>query len=130
MANPSPAFSPELYIPPQTRDISFYEKAFNAIIKRTFINEDGSIHVAECCLGDTYFFLHESNHLKKTISPAEAKLTTVTVAIFVEDVDACIQQAVKAGAKLISPAQDYEYGYRQGILQDPFGHQWLIHKRI
>jgi uncharacterized glyoxalase superfamily protein PhnB len=26
--------------------------------------------------------------------------------------------------------QDYDYGYRQGVIADPFGHQWLFEKRI
>jgi len=30
----------------------------------------------------------------------------------------------------ISPAKDYEYGYRQGEIKDPFGHHWLIEKEI
>jgi uncharacterized glyoxalase superfamily protein PhnB len=31
---------------------------------------------------------------------------------------------------LLIPAQDYDYGYRQGVLQDPYGHQWLIQMNI
>ena len=27
------------------------------------------------------------------------------------------------------PMQDYDYGYRQGTLADPFGHLWLIQRR-
>jgi uncharacterized glyoxalase superfamily protein PhnB len=38
--------------------------------------------------------------------------------------------AVAAGGKEISPVKDYEYGYRQGTIQDPFGHHWLLEKRI
>ena len=39
-------------------------------------------------------------------------------------------QALAAGAIEISPVTDYDYGYRQGELQDPFGHHWLIEKVI
>ena len=49
---------------------------------------------------------------------------------FVEDVDAVIQKALSFGAKLLSPAQDYDYGYRQGDFRDPFGHKWVIQKII
>jgi PhnB protein len=31
---------------------------------------------------------------------------------------------------VISPLQTFEYGYRQGVVADPFGHQWLIQKRV
>jgi len=30
------------------------------------------------------------------------------------------------GARLIFPIADQPYGYRQGRIEDPFGHQWLI----
>ena len=48
----------------------------------------------------------------------------------VNDVDAVIAQAQAAGAKEISPAQDYDYGFRQGDIIDPFGHHWTIQKMI
>ena len=38
--------------------------------------------------------------------------------------------AIAAGAKEISPARDYDYGYRRGDLLDPLGHQWQIEEVI
>ena len=29
---------------------------------------------------------------------------------------------------VLSPVIDYEYGYRQGEIKDPFGHHWIIEK--
>jgi uncharacterized glyoxalase superfamily protein PhnB len=29
-----------------------------------------------------------------------------------------------------SPVQDDDYGYRQRIVRDPEGHEWLIQKKI
>jgi len=46
------------------------------------------------------------------------------------DVHAVFNKAIAAGATVISPVEDYDYGYRQGTLQDPFGHQWIIQCRI
>ena len=42
------------------------------------------------------------------------------------DVDAFMARAMAAGARVTSPAQDYDYGYRQGEVIDPLGHRWLI----
>jgi len=50
--------------------------------------------------------------------------------LFVSDVDAVMNRAIKAGAIEISAAKDYEYNYRQGEIEDPFGHRWLIEKKI
>ena len=46
------------------------------------------------------------------------------------DVDEVMEKAIKAGATEISPAKDYDYGYRQGNIQDIFGHQWMIQSKI
>jgi PhnB protein len=39
-------------------------------------------------------------------------------------------RAIVTGAKETSPAQDYDYGYRQGEIKDPFGYIWLIKMKI
>ena len=124
------AFAPELYIPAGITDIGFYTKAFGAAELRRFINDDGSIHVAELSINGNLFHLHEESVAKARVSPAAVKGTTVLIGLFVTDVDAVINSAIAAGATLISPAQDYEYGYRQGEIQDPFGHYWQIEKII
>jgi len=54
----------------------------------------------------------------------------ITLGLMTTDVHGMFNNAITAGAKVISPVTDYEYGYRQGTLQDPFGHQWTIQCRI
>lgn len=46
--------------------------------------------------------------------------------IYVEDVDAAFDRAVKAGAKVEMPVSDMFWGDRYGKLVDPFGHKWSI----
>jgi PhnB protein len=48
----------------------------------------------------------------------------------VEDADTVMNKAIEAGAVVLSPAQNYDYGYRQGEIKDPFGHVWMIEMRI
>lgn len=45
---------------------------------------------------------------------------------YVTDVDAAVSRAVAAGAKVIRPVEDIVTGDRIAMLQDPFGHQWLL----
>jgi PhnB protein len=45
-------------------------------------------------------------------------------------VDKVMEKGIRAGATEISPAKDYEYGYRQGMFKDPFGHYWQIQKKL
>ena len=43
-----------------------------------------------------------------------------------DDADATIEQAVRAGARLVRPPQDQFYGERSGTVRDPFGYDWMI----
>jgi PhnB protein len=130
LENNSTFFAPQLYIKNGIRDISFYIKAFGAIELRRFSNDDGSIHVSELSINGNVFHLHEIGSKTTFFSPDKYQGTTVLIGLFVPDVDAVIDSAVAAGATIISPAQDYDYGYRQGEIKDPFGHFWLIEKKI
>lgn len=127
--NTFPFFAPQLLIPNGIKDISFYKKAFGATENLCFYNEDGSIHVAELSIEGTIFHLHEVTK-PYFFSPDKHKGTTCIIGLFVSDVDAVMRNAIKAGATEISATTDYEYGYRQGEIKDPFGHHWLIEKKI
>jgi len=74
--------------------------------------------------------LHEEAPGRGSISPERYDATTTTIGIFVDDVDTLINHALSAGATLISTAMDYDYGYRQGMIKDPFGHKWLIQSKL
>ena len=123
-------FAPQLYIENGITDISFYEKAFGAEELRRFTNDDGSIHVAELLINGAMFYLHEQNKIKSQFSPKIINGTTVFIGLFVSDVDEVISKAIQSGATVVSPAQSYDYGYRQGEVKDPFGHVWLIEMKI
>ena len=130
MNNPIPLFAPELFIPNGVHDISFYERAFGAVELRRFSNEDGSIHVSELSIDGALFHLHEVTVKPYYFSPDAHSGTTVCIGLFVPDVDGMMKNAINAGAAEISPAQDYDYGYRQGTVKDPFGHYWQLQRKI
>jgi PhnB protein len=123
-------FAPQLFIPAGVSDISFYSRAFGAVEMNHWLNDDGSIHVAELSINGTVFHLHEERPAKGQLEPVKLKGVTTLIGLFVEDVDPVISSALQAGATLLSPPQDYDYGYRQGNIRDPFGHQWMIEMKI
>ena len=135
MNNPStepPAilFAPELYVDDVAAAIEFYKKAFHATEWRRWSNPDGSVHVAEMAIAGAMFHLHEPVTRVNELSPVTLKGTTVVIGVFLDDPDTLMALAVAAGATEVSPMQDYEYGYRQGSITDPFGHHWQIQKKI
>jgi PhnB protein len=122
-------FAPELHIPNGTFNIDFYTR-MGATEHFCFRNEDGSIHVAELEIDGAIFHLHETMRWMNALEPMAARGVTAVIGLFVEAVDAFMQQAMEAGATEISPAKNYEYGYRQGMFKDPFGHYWQIQQKI
>ena len=64
------------------------------------------------------------------MSPESIKGITCLIGLFVDDPDAMVHQAAAEGGRITSPLRDYDYGYRQGVVTDPFEHQWLIQKKI
>lgn len=121
-------FAPQLMIDNGIKDISFYARAFNAKEHFTLRNDDGSIHVAEFSIDGAVFHVHEVSQPGYFI-PQKYNGITAIIGLFVPDVDAVMSSVLQAGARLISKAKDYEYGYRQGLIEDPFGHRWLIQKK-
>jgi PhnB protein len=120
-------FAPELHIPNGTFDIDFY-KNFGATEHFCFRNNDGSIHVAELEIDGAIFHLHET--MRGALEPIKANGVTATIGLFVADVEEIMRKAIQAGATEIEPVQDHDYGYRQGMFRDPFGHYWQVQKKI
>jgi len=127
--NNSTFFAPQLMIENGVIDISFYANAFGATENLCFRNDDGSVHVAELSIYGAIFHLHEVTK-SYFFSPAKYNGTTAIIGLFVSDVQDVMTKAIKAGATEIYAVKDYEYGYRQGEIKDPFGHHWLIEKKI
>jgi PhnB protein len=122
-------FAPELHIPNGTFNIDFYIN-FGAREHFCFRNDDGSIHVVELDIDGAIFHLHETMRWFEALEPITAKGVTAVIGLFVPDVDKIMQKAIDAGAVEINPATDHDYGYRQGMIKDPFGHYWQIQKKI
>lgn len=121
-------FAPELHIPKGTHQIDFY-KNFGAKEHFCFRNDDGSIHVVELEIDGAIFHVHETMQ-PTSLEPISAKGVTTIIGLFVEDVQEVFDRGIAAGATAINPVTDYEYGYRQAMFKDPFGHYWQIQKKI
>lgn len=120
-------FAPELHIPNGTIEIDFYIK-LGATENFCFRNDDGSIHVAELEINGAVFHVHET--MRDALEPISAKGVTAVIGLFVPDVEELMTKAIQAGAVLIDPVTDHEYGYRQGMFKDTFGHYWQIQKKL
>ena len=123
-------FAPHLTVRNVLAELEFCKSAFGAVELRRWANPDGTLHVAELSINGAIFHLHEEMPGDTEKSPETLKGTTSAIGLFVPDPDGIVRAAIAAGAREVSPVQDYDYGYRQGIIADPAGHIWLIQKKI
>ena len=106
--------------------IEFYKKAFGAIELSRMPGNDGKIMHASLRIGDSVIMLNEEMPQWCSFGPKHLEGSPVTIHLYVENVDAVFEQAVRAGAKVTMPIDDMFWGDRYGKVEDPFGHQWSI----
>ena len=106
--------------------IEFYKKAFGAVELSRMPGPDGKVMHASFRIGDSVIMLNEENPQWGAFGPKSLKGSPVTIHLYVENVDAVFEQAVRAGAKATMPVADMFWGDRYGKVEDPFGHHWSI----
>ncbi|HEY5954312.1 MAG TPA: VOC family protein [Terrimicrobiaceae bacterium] len=106
--------------------IEFYKKAFNAVETARLPGPDGKLMHAAVRIGDSMVMLTDESPDWGCFGPRSLKGSPVTIHLYVDDVDAVVDQAVKAGGKIIMPVEDMFWGDRYGKLEDPFGHHWSV----
>lgn len=122
------AFIPTLYLHDLSAAIAFYKKAFGATERWRIEHPQGHVHVAEMAVPPILFRIHDEVSRDQQLSPVTIKGTTIIMGLLADGPDALFERAIAAGATEISPMQDYDYGYRQGTLRDPFGHHWCLER--
>ena len=121
--------TPYLSIRGAAQAIDFYRKAFGAKEVMRMPGPGGSVGHAEITIGDSKIMLADEYEAIGFLSPKARGGTTVTIHVYVKDVDGVVAQAQAAGAKMTRPIEDMFYGDRTGSLEDPFGHVWHIATR-
>ena len=126
------SLTPYLSIKGASEAIEFYKKAFGAKEIGRINMPDGSVGHAEIQISDSRFMLAEENEQWGNLSPKTVGGTSVTLCLYVEDVDTVFNNALKAGAKVLGEmdVKDQFHGDRSGNLTDPFGHTWCIMTHI
>jgi PhnB protein len=124
-----------MHIPPGFTQVFPYIFASDAAKYLTFLSEglggeivsvhaapDGKVGNAHVRFGDTTVMVSEAN---LTLGPMKA-----TYYIYVDDADAAMARAVKAGGIQRGQVAEMPYGERQGGVIDPAGNIWWISQRL
>jgi PhnB protein len=118
--------TPYLAVDDAAEAIEFYKKVFGAKERGRMEAPGGKIGHAELEIGDSVVMLSDALPQFSTRPPKDLGGTSVSVFMYVEDVDAVVKQAVDAGATVTMEIADQFWGDRFGSVQDPFGHLWSI----
>ncbi len=110
--------------------IKFYKKAFGAKELFRLKGKDGRIGHAELRIGDSIIMLSDEFLEMGAIGPETLGGCPIKLQIAVKNTDAFMAKAITAGATLVRPAHDQFYGYRAGMVMDPFGYSWGVSSRI
>ena len=119
---------PRLVVSDGAKAIDFYIAAFGAEEVTRHTDPAGKIVHAELRIGPAMVAVKDEGDG----DPAPTSLggTPVIIALRADDVDSLGAAMLAAGATVIYPVADHDYGDRGGRLADPFGHQWMIYQPL
>jgi PhnB protein len=120
------SLAPYLYVRGASKAMHFYARAFGARELFHLGEPGGRIAHAEMQVGDSVLMLADENPDQGFRSPESTGGPSMSVFLYVANVDAVFAEAVGAGAAANAEPADMFWGDRFAALRDPFGHQWFI----
>lgn len=113
------------------RAIAFYVEAFGAMEEFRMVDPgDGRVGHAEMTIDQSRFMLADEYPDFGAVSPDTLGGSPVTLHLSTNSIDADVDRAVAAGALLLRAPKDQSFGERSAMLQDPFGHRWMLSQTI
>jgi len=111
--------TPYLVVDGAERIVEFMKNAFAAqFVFEPMKRPDGKIMHAELKIGDSVVMISDASE--------RAKATSAMLHVYVPNVDAVYQKALRAGATSVMEPADMFYGDRSGGVKDPAGNTWWI----
>jgi PhnB protein len=110
--------TPYLTVRGAEKVIEFLKQAFGGEPMETIKRPNGSVMHAQVKIGDSIVMIADESEM--------AKAAPSTLYLYVPNVDAVYQRAVKAGGKSIMEPTDMFYGDRSGGVKDPSDNSWFL----
>ena len=119
-------FYPRLVVEGADDALAFYAKVFGGEVTERYA-DGGRVQHAMVAAGPARFAVKDAGDGDP--APGAGGLPVI-MALYVDDPDAVAARMLDGGATVIFPVSDHEYGERAGRLADPWGHQWMLAKRL
>lgn len=116
---------PRLVVEGADAALAFYTAAFGAEVTERY-TMDGRVVHAMVSVGPVRFAVKDAGD--GDAAPSGGGVPVI-MSLDVSDADAVAERMLAAGATVIYPVADHDYGDRGGRLGDPFGHQWMVAQR-
>lgn len=110
--------------------IDFYKDVFGATERMRMDDPSGKVAHAELALGDSMIMVADEYPDMGYVGPKKVGGTPVVLMVYVEDVDAAFERALKGGATELRAVENQFYGDRSGQFEDPFGHRWSVASHV
>lgn len=117
--------TPYMVLSDAGKAIEFYKQAFGAEEVDRF-EMKGRIGHAELRIGDSLLMMADEQPDCGALSPNSVGGSPVSMMLYVDDADAMVAQALRAGARELQPVEDQLWGDRSGCVADPFGYKWFV----
>jgi uncharacterized glyoxalase superfamily protein PhnB len=127
------AITPFIVVEKPAEAIAFYENVFGAKLKNAtaFGSGDEAVIVhADLDFGGGFLQLGAPSPMFKTVLPPGDGAACYSLGLYVPDVDRVVELAVRHGAVVREPAQDFVSGDRFASIIDPCGIRWSIMSRV
>lgn len=129
MANPVQVLTPRLIVKSAARAIEVYGEVFGTECVERFATPEGHVVHAALSIGGASFSVVDEDGTH-SFAPKLPGASPVLLHIAVDDPDAVAERLVAKGGRVLIPVDDRFYGFREGRVADPFGHAWIVSRKI
>lgn len=121
--------SPHLIVRDAKAAIEFYKNAFGAEVAYCYEGPEGRVWICELSINGGRMMVSDEFPEFGLVSPKTLGGPSVTMHMYVDDIDHAVGRAIGAGADAPWGVKDMHWGDDYSQLDDPFGHRWSLATR-
>jgi uncharacterized glyoxalase superfamily protein PhnB len=126
-----PRIAANIYYDDPAAALEWLAKSFGFETRMSIPAEGGGVMHAEMTVADSMIMMSPTADNDAWQSPGSiGGATTMSLYIYIDDVDAHCAQARSAGAEIVSELEDMFWGDRTYVVRDLEGHRWTFAQAV
>lgn len=127
LSNGADAVVPYLSVKDVNASLAFYRQVFGAVDgPNRILMPDGTTAHGEMLIGNSMVMIADESPDWGNLGPTTLGGSPVRLHVAVNDVDAVVERARAAGARILIEPSDQFYGHRAARFEAPDGHVWVL----